>query len=391
MLFWEAYLEGNERQVVAMSLTPLSHHARKIDVIRHFTPNWFTVTMGTGVLALLLAPYAPLHGLAMGVWEANIALFSVFSLLYLARWVLFPREAALIFGHPVMPMFLGAIPMGLTTLVNGTAVFAHDYALAETLWYVNAALSVVIGLGVPYAMFTQQTHALENMTAVWLLPIVACEVSAASAGLLAPNLPSAQGLALVAEGYGLWALSVPLAFSILAILFMRLALHKLPGPEMGVSSWLAVGPLGTGSLALLLLGHAAGLVFPAAGLAAAASVAQGAGVIGGLIIWAYGAWWLVLAMAMTLTHVPRGLPFNMGWWGFTFPFGVFILATHALAAQTGFVFFTYATNGFTGLFVGLWSMVAALTLRGGYKGHLFASPCLMAAQAKARAAMQAAE
>ncbi|WP_298285135.1 TDT family transporter [Acidocella sp.] len=369
-----------------MSLAPLSHHARKVDVIRHFAPNWFTVTMGTGVLALLLAPYAPLHDLAKGIWAVNIGLFAAFTLLYAARWVLFPREAALIFGHPVMPMFLGAIPMGMTTLVNGTVAFTHDYSLAETLWYVNTVLSVVIGLGVPYAMFTQQPHALETMTAVWLLPVVPCEVSAASAGLLAPNLPGADGLSLVVQGYVLWALSVPVALSILAILFMRLALHKLPGPEMGVSSWLAVGPLGTGALALLLLGHAAAGVFPHTGLAAAATVAQGAGIIGGLIIWAYGAWWLLLALAMTLTHVPRGLPFNMGWWGFTFPLGVFILATHALAAQTGLGVFADAANGLTILFVGLWAMVAVLTFKGGYRGHLFASPCLLAAQARMRAA-----
>ena len=61
------------------------------------------------------------------LWLANIALFALFSLLYAARWVLFPREAALIFRHPVMSMFFGAIPMGLATIVNGFLAFGPDF------------------------------------------------------------------------------------------------------------------------------------------------------------------------------------------------------------------------------------------------------------------------
>jgi tellurite resistance protein TehA-like permease len=34
-------------------------------------------------------------------------------------------------------------------------------------------------------MFTRQEHSIDQMTAVWLLPVVAAEVAAASGGLLA--------------------------------------------------------------------------------------------------------------------------------------------------------------------------------------------------------------
>lgn len=357
---------------------PFAHHPSKLEVVRQFTPNWFTVTMGTGVLALLLNEFplpAALRGLPAGIWEANILLFALFTLLYGARWVLFPREAARIFSHPVMPMFLGAIPMGLATIVNGTVAFAHADHLAAQLWAADAVLSVAAGLAVPFAMVLLQRHALEQMTAVWLLPIVACEVAAASAGGLAAHLAAPAALDLVIAGYALWALSVPLAFSILVILFLRLVLHKLPGPEMGISSWLAVGPLGTGSLALLLLGKAAPVAFAAAGLPGGEAV-QGLGLVGGLAVWAYGAWWLVMAAAMTMTHVPRRLPFNMGWWGFTFPFGVFILATDELAAQSRLPAFALAGHMLTVIFAMLWAMVALRTLAGAYRGHLFSAPCL---------------
>ena len=52
-----------------------------------------------------------------------------------------------------------------------------------------------------------------------------------------------------------------------------------------------------------------------------ATSAFGLGVIGEFILWGYGAWWLALAMLKTLRYLREGLPFNLGWWGFTFPLG----------------------------------------------------------------------
>ena len=118
----------------------------------------------------------------------------IFALLYAARWILFFDGARRIFAHPVASMFFGAIPMGLATILNGFLVFGVPLwgdpalAIAHALWWIDAALAVACGLLVPFLMFTRQEHSIEKMTAVWLLPIVAAEVAAASGGLLVPHL-----------------------------------------------------------------------------------------------------------------------------------------------------------------------------------------------------------
>ncbi len=348
-------------------------------IIRQFTPNWFTVTMGTGIFSLLLGQTPGPAWLALAgaaLWQANIALFALFTLLYTARWAFYPREAARIFTHPVMPMFLGAIPMGLATIINGTVLYGHSAQTALLLWYVDAALSVAIGLAVPFAMVIRQAHKLEQMTAVWLLPIVAAEVAAASGAQIAPHLPGPVAFNLLLGGYALWAFSMPLALSVLVILFLRLVLHKLPHQDMAVSGWLAVGPLGTGALALLLLGHDAPAILAPLGMADIGVAAHGLGLIGGLMLWAYGAWWLIMAAGMTLTYLPRRLPFNMGWWGFTFPLGVFTASTFALGAQTGLGIFTWLAVAQTGALGVLWLMVSLRTLYGALSGKLFHAPCI---------------
>jgi C4-dicarboxylate transporter/malic acid transport protein len=363
--------------------------ARRFEgVVRQFTPNWFTATMGTGILALALnqAPFATpeLRCVAEGLWFMNIALFALLSLLYTARWLTFPREAARIFSHSVMSMFFGAIPMGLATIINGFLVFGvarwgeAAVTIADTLWWLDMAMAVVCGVSIPFLMFTRQDHSIEKMTAVWLLPIVAAEVTASSAGLLVPHLADSHAaLRMLVLGYALWAYSVPLAMSVLVILLLRLVLHKLPHKDMAASGWLALGPIGTGALGLLLLGADAPRAFAAAGVTGVGEIAAGIGVIGGALLWGYGAWWLLLAVLTTIRYLREGMPFNLGWWGFTFPLGVYAVATLALARQTHLEFLAGIGGALTICLALFWIIVAARTLHGAWLGHLFVSPCLM--------------
>lgn len=355
-------------------------------IIRQFTPNWFTATMGTGVLALALNQFPlavpGLYQIGVALWLINVGLFTLFSALYAARWLLCFDEARKIFHHSVMSMFFGAIPMGLVTIINGFLVFGPQFlgeravGIAHVLWLADAAMSIASGLLIPYFMFTRQDHSIEKMTAVWLLPIVACEVAAASGGLLAAHLADADGYGVLLASYVLWALSVPLAISILTILLLRLIVHNLPGADMAASGWLALGPIGTGALGLLVLGGDAPRLFAAAGLPSVGDVAFGLGVIGGIVLWGYGVWWLILAAMKTAHYLRSGMPFNLGWWGFTFPLGVYTLATLALARVTHLGFFSVTGGVLVLCLAAFWAVVATRTVSGALKGDLFFSPCL---------------
>jgi tellurite resistance protein TehA-like permease len=169
---------------------------------------------------------------------------------------------------------------------------------------------------------------------------------------------------------------VPLALSILVLLVQRLAIHKLPPSNMAASSWLALGPLGTGALGLINLGYAAPAVFDAHGLPGYGEIARGVGLIGGVLLWGYGLWWMGLAILITAKYAKDGFPFNIGWWGYTFPLGVYAVATLRLAA----LFPSHVLSIFGGLLVtvlaGLWLLVGTLSIRGAWRGDLFVSPCL---------------
>ena len=356
-------------------------------LIRHFTPNWFTVTMGTGVVALILPELPFAHSimahLAVLLWQFNIALFLMFSLLYVLRLIIYPTEAKQIFSHASMSLFLGAIPMALATIINGYLKFGiHLYGdwvvpFAQLLWYIDVLLAVSIAWIVPFYMYNRQQHELQSMTAVWLLPIVACEVAAATGGLLLPHIAvGQQALGILLGGYVLWGISVLPAFAILTILMLRLALHKLPSKELAISSWLALGPIGTGALALLILGAQAPQVLAVIDQQSLGLFCQQAGIVVSLILMGFGLWWLGIAVLTTLKHAKTALPFNLGWWGLTFPLGVFTLAVLNLAQQLHVSFIQSIGYALAVILIMLWLVVVTKTAQGFYRGSLFFSPCL---------------
>ncbi|MEN4750828.1 TDT family transporter [Pseudomonas sp. Ps21-P2] len=366
---------------------PLSQLSHPREVIRQFTPNWFAATMGTGILSAVLTqlPLAipGLFKLAEALWMLNIVLFLTFSTLYIARWVMFFDEARRVFGHSTVSMFFGTIPMGLATLINGLLTFGLPrwgdavLPMAEMLWWLDVAMSLACGVVIPFLMFTRQEHRIDQMTAVWLLPLVACEVAAVSGGLLAPHLADSHSqFSVLITSYVLWAMSVPVAFSILTILLLRMALHKLPHENMAASSWLALGPISTGAFGLIVLGADSPPIFNANGLPGVGEIASGLGLIGGVILWGVGVWWCLMALLITARYLRNGIPFNLGWWGFTFPLGVFALTTLKLGAVLHLMFFAVLGSVLVAALSVLWLLIMKRTVTGAYKGELFVSPCI---------------
>jgi C4-dicarboxylate transporter/malic acid transport protein len=357
-----------------------------LEKVRQFTPNWFAVTMGTGVVYLVLnaLPGASAVKLALAewLWRADICMYAFFLAMFIGRVVLFRETIKPLLHHPLQSMFLGALPMGLAPIVNGIVAFVGArygdgaYSVALGLWGFDAVLSLVVAIGVPYLVFTTQDHSVEKLTASLLLPIVAPEVAASSAALLAPHLPMGMAQFVVGAGYVLWAISVPLAFSILTIVLLRLIVHKLPHRDLGVTSWLTLGPIGTGALGLITLGESAAKAFAGTTLQPVAMIAQSLGVVGGLLLWGAGLWWLASAALFMWRYRHEGLPFNLGWWGFTFPIGVYTLATFNLARVTGFHGFAHIGVVFAVVLDLLWAVVLTRTIRGLMFERLFHAPCL---------------
>ncbi|MCJ1255042.1 Plasma membrane sulfite pump involved in sulfite metabolism [Lignoscripta atroalba] len=217
------------------------------------------------------------------------------------------------------------------------------------------------------------------MTATWLLPIVAPIVAAASGGVVAEVLPHPQHvLWTVITSYILWGTGVPLAMAVLVIYFQRLTVHKLPPREVIVSVFLPLGPLGSGGFGIMQLGRVALQIFPKTRTlhTAAANAGEILYVVGwlvALVLWGFAIVWLFFALA----SISRSkFPFNMDWWGFTFPLGVLTISTTTLGEETPSKFFNVLGTIFSVCVTLLWIMVSCGTVKKLATGGLLFAPCL---------------
>ena len=71
-----------------------------------------------------------------------------------------------------------------------------------------------------------------------------------------------------------------------------------------------------------------------------------------------------------------GMRFNMGFWGLTFPLGVFTSGTISLGKALPSAFFSYLSLVLIGALALLWLVVALGTLRGALDGTLLVAPCM---------------
>lgn len=359
-------------------------------IVRNFSPSWFSVTMGTGIVSLLFItiPFKStwLYWLSVAFFILNTVFFTMASIISVVRYTLYPEIWKVMIADPNNSLFLGTIPMGFATLIECWIFLCCPYwgewarNIAWAAWMLVSAASLAITAGLSYILISQsEIKSLERITAAQLLPIAATIVAAGTGAEVALILTnSEQAIATLLVNYVLWGMSMPLSLTILVIYYSRLALHKLPPREVIVSSFLPLGPLGMGGYTILYLGKVARERLPQVELLAHVPVTGDILYILGLFLaltmWGFGLTWLILASITIWSSRP--FPFNMGWWGFTFPLGVFAVSTITIGNELPSLFFQVLGTIFSIAVMLLWGLVAARTARGALSGKLFYAPCL---------------
>ncbi|KAM0202596.1 hypothetical protein ACHAPQ_004731 [Fusarium lateritium] len=355
-------------------------------IVANFTPSWFTVTMGTGITSILLhnLPYNGrwLFYISVIIFCLNIAIFVLFSCISIVRYTVFKVSWSSTLRHPAQAVFLGAIPVGLATIIN-MIVFVCVPAwgeravhLAWALWWVDIVMAMACSFYIPHCIMRVEGITLDQVNPSWLFPVIADIVASGSGAIVANVLPDDQhAIWTVITSYVLWGTSVPMAIIILAMYYNRLMIHDcLPG-QVAVTSFIAIGPLGQGAAAIQLLGGVALKLFSRNNFIPMAPIAGQffylTGILTALIMWGFALVWLSFALA---TIARRELTFNLTWWAFTFPLGVFTVATTTLAQELPSRFFKVLGTIFSVAETLLWIMVACGTIKASLNGELFKLP-----------------
>ncbi|KAK7032766.1 sulfite efflux pump SSU1 [Favolaschia claudopus] len=373
-----------------MSTSQLNRKTLKA-CIRHFTWSWHTIVMGTGAVASLVSRFHFGEGseavkvLTLLLFFLNLCFFSIITTATVARYYLFPELWDAMLEHPTQSLFMGAFPMGASTLINLSLTIHQTYSYGGpgfvyalwAFWWLDCAISLFIAIGMIFVMITRQQHSLGQMSALWLLPVVTLIVASSTGGLMAPALstldPAFSALTTTVS-FNILLMGLSLALMIITVYLMRLVVHGPLDTGLILSSFIILGPLGQGGFSMLVnaqnIGH---IMLPAPFNPAAI---QTICLCAAWTLFSMGLIWLCIALCSVGSVLLRQrVPFSISYWGTIFPNAVFALLTVQLGEELKSPVLNYLGAIFSVLVFLLWIFVFAKTIPAVWNTSLFFSPC----------------
>lgn len=350
-----------------------------ITAVRHLGPNWYASVMGTAILATagtaLPLPLPGLRPAGAALWALSLALLSALLTARALHWRHHPDQARAHLLDAGMAPFYGCLAMALLAVGAGAMTAGRAWtgttvavALDTVLFTAGTVIGLVAAVAVPYLMAVRHRVTAQQATPVWLLPLVAPMVSAATGPLLVPHLPPGQPReTLLLACVAMFGLSLLAVLLVLPLLFARLIDGSLP-LALTPTLFLVLGPLGQSTTAVGKFADTAPGVVPYAAGFGVFAVLYGVPVTGFALLW------LCLATAHVVRARRHGLRFAMTWWAFTFPLGTCVTGAEALARHTGLVVFDALAVGLYALLLAGWLAAAGGTVRGLLSGELLRGP-----------------
>ncbi|KAF5385900.1 hypothetical protein D9615_002517 [Tricholomella constricta] len=374
------------------------------ECVRNFTPAWFTIIMGTGVISALASRFPfgagsiALEVISLMFFFLNLFLFVIICGMTVARYWLYPEMWNKMLSHPGQGLFVGAFPMGVATLINSALTAHQDWSFAGTgflytlwaFWWADMAISFLCAFGMLLTMMTTHDHSLPKMACVWVLPMVTLIVASSCGGLLANALISHSTYhALITTAVSLTALIMgfSLALMILTVYLTRLILHGPPDTSLILSAFITLGPVGQGGFSFLINGENLSILlpvhlgetFPHAALTG--ELLYSACFCAAWILWSMGIAWLMISL-ISVYAVAREqqIPFSLAYWGLIFPTGVFGLLSEQLGLVLDSPFFNYFGAIWCIIVLIIWIILFVKTIPIVWDTSIFVAPCLSTSQ-----------
>lgn len=335
-------------------------------IIRNFAPSWHAAVMGTGALAIGLYSYqtyfAALAVVGTIFFYITIGLFVVLFVPWLLRWVLFFRNAMADLRHPMLSNFYPTLSAGIVVLGMDFTIVGGRPGVGVILWLIGSIITVIFSLVTPYMMFVGNHIKLDHINPGFFIPPVALLVIPLGGAMLLPHVNATMVSAVALFNFFGFGTGFFLYLAFLAVTLYRFILHD-PLPEaLAATVWINIGPLGAGALALVNIAKFTPFI-----------TAREPYFVSALFLWGFGAWWVLMAAVMSIHYLGhRRFPYGLSWWGFTFPTGAFVLASHAIAGALHLPLVDHIGFGVLWLLAALWLLTFVKTIQRSADGSLFA-------------------
>lgn len=313
--------------------------------LRHFTWAWYTLTMSTGGLALLISnqpfQFEGLQDIGLAVYIINLVFFAFVCSLMSLRFIL---HGGLLdsLRHDREGLFFPTFWLSVATIISGLYKFfgedaQESFQLAlEALFWIYCACTLTLAVVQYYFVFATHSYHLQTMMPSWILPIFPVMLSGTIASVIAEQQPIRSSIPMVCAGITFQGLGFSVAFIMYSHYIGRLMQSGLPNREHRPGMFICVGP--PAFTALALVGMTSSLP-EELDLLHDETAVQDARIMTLLAIsaaaflWALSLWFFCIAVIAVIREPPTS--FHLNWWAMVFPNTGFTLATITMGDWLG--------------------------------------------------------
>ncbi|GKT57981.1 C4-dicarboxylate transporter/malic acid transporter [Colletotrichum tofieldiae] len=351
--------------------------------IHHFTFAWYTLTMSTGGIALLLAEtphrFRGLDTIGLVVFFLDIVLIFLITAALCLRFSFFRKTPAKAITHPseslFIPTFFLSVAAALSNIQHYGVPKCGPWLIAtlKVCFWVYLVTTFFLSVGMYHLLFTGRRRlSLDSMTPAWILPIFPVMLSGTLAAFMAPSQPPDQAAAMLGAGLAAQGLGFLISAFMYATYLSRLMTIGLPVQRPGM--FIAVGPPSFTAAALVSMGaQVPRLVsttdsFISDSLRSVAYLAdmenpgtiafavRAMALFSAVFLWGLSFWFFSSACLSTLFGMPDH-SFHLSWWSFVFPNVGFAIATVRIGEAFGSEGLLWFATVLTVILVAVWLFV----------------------------------
>ncbi|KAK0673563.1 voltage-dependent anion channel-domain-containing protein [Cercophora samala] len=321
----------------------------------HFTFAWYTVTMSTSGIAMIIAltphRFTGLGTIGLIIFLLDLLAFLFITVMIILRFVMYQHTFRRAFTRPHEALFISTLWLSLCAMLLNIDEYGRIFLTASAYMRLAPFMRVAfwIYLTVTFLFSVLQYHLLftvkeerrlsiNAMTPAWILPIFPVMLAGSLAGALAKSQPAVQALEIIAAGLAAQGLGILVSMFYYSTYLSRLMAFGLPVQRPGM--FIAVGPPSftcsalvamAGEVPRILVGLPAMEVITFSGGNPGVNIQTlGAGIrllamTTAVFLWGLSFWFFASATAAVVAGMPDR-KFHLSWWSFVFPNVGFTLA-----------------------------------------------------------------
>lgn len=334
--------------------------------LQHVTWAWFTLTMSTGGIALLLhnTPhrFTGLYTIGKVFLILDLVFFALLVSAMATRFIREPRALKASLTHQTESLFFPCFFISISSLLSAIALYGAPATgpwLPEALWaifWIYLSVTFVSTIAQFSLLFSGGHMPVHSMTPAWVLPVFPPMLTGVVAANFVAFVPESRALPMIVAGVSAEAMGFMVSTFVYPLYIGRLMQGGLPAPAMRPAMFIAVGP--PGFMTVALVGMARSLPAHHAYFERhplAPEVLRIMALWVGIWLWCLAFWFFAVAFVANVSSALKWqLRFSMSWWTFVFPNVGFVLATGLIGEELGSEAIQWVCTAMTVLLTATW-------------------------------------